>query len=304
MKRLLFLGSTCADVILPVPHLPRQGEDLTLLRQRVALGGCAYNACSAARLHGGAELTLFSPVGGGVWGAWVRDALAARGLVSPIPPLTEENGCCYCLVDEEGERTFLCVHGAEYRFEAAWFPLLGEAPFDGAYLCGLELEEATGSILLDYFEARTPRRLYFAPGPRICHILPERMARLCRLSPVFHLNAEEALSFTRAADLETAMNRLFDLTRNDVIVTLGADGACVRTARGFAQIPSVEVEVCDTIGAGDAHIGTIMACEAQGMALTEAVRLANLTSAAVVSREGAELPVDAFRAWMRAHGEV
>ena len=92
MPRLLFLGSTCADVILRVPRLPQTGEDVNLLGQSVSLGGCAFNACAAARCFGGAETTLFSPVGGGLWGEWVRRALAQRGIVSPIPPVEAPYG--------------------------------------------------------------------------------------------------------------------------------------------------------------------------------------------------------------------
>ena len=50
MPRLLFLGSTCADVILRVPRLPQTGEDMNLLGQSVSLGGCAFNAVSYTHL--------------------------------------------------------------------------------------------------------------------------------------------------------------------------------------------------------------------------------------------------------------
>ena len=302
MAKLLFLGSTCADVILRTPRLPHTGDDLSLLGQSVSLGGCAYNAFAAARLFESADCGLFSPVGTGVWGDWVAKALADRGVVSMLPRAAEPNGCCYCLVDDIGERTFLCEHGAEYRFASAWMAMLGDEVYDGVYLCGLEVEEPSGEVLLDYLEAHPPRRLYFAPGPRLCHIPPARMARVFALHPVIHINAAEAEQFTREATVANGAAALSELTGNDVVITLGSDGVYVVQHGRCRCVPSWKVRVQDTIGAGDAHLGAIMACEAQGMCLEDAVLYANRAAAAVVSQEGAELPRAVFQQWMEEAG--
>ena len=80
--------ATCslADVMLRVPGLPRPGDDLNLHQQTVSLGGCAFNAYSAARLLG-QQCVLFSPVGTGIWGNWVRQARAERKIYSAVPPV-------------------------------------------------------------------------------------------------------------------------------------------------------------------------------------------------------------------------
>ena len=180
MAQLLFLGSTCADVILHLPRLPHTGDDLHVMGQTVALGGCAYNAFAAARLFQSADCQLFTPVGTGIWGDWVHAALAARGVHSLLPRVAEPNGCCYCLVDGIGERTFLCDHGAEYRFRPEWMSLLGGTTYDGVYLCGLEVEEPTGDVLLDYLEAIRPAG-FILPLGRGCAIFPRTAWRVCWL---------------------------------------------------------------------------------------------------------------------------
>lgn len=287
MTRLLFIGSTVADVIIRTPRLPFTGDDVNISSQQVALGGCAYNAFHTARATGLAECTLFSPVGTGLWGDWVRSALKQRG-VSPAAQADAPNGCCYCLVEPDGERTFLCEHGAEYVFRPEWFDALPVC--DGVYVCGLEIEEATGGVILDWLERHPPRRLYFAPGPRVLRIPPEKMARLMALGAVFHLNEAEICHFTRCDDVNQAARMLHSLTQNDVIVTLGERGAYLLTGGEDAFIPGYPARVADTIGAGDAHIGAVMAHEAAGFTLKQAVTRANRISAAVVSQSGAELP--------------
>lgn len=287
---LLFIGSTVADVVICTPCLPRTGDDINIVSQQVSLGGCAFNAFWAARSTGLAECVLLSPVGTGIWGDWVRRALAQRGIETAVPPVDVPNGCCYCLVEPDGERTFLCEHGAEYVFQPEWFE--GLQGFDGVYLCGLEVEEPTGHVLLDWLEQHPPRQLYFAPGPRILHIPPEKMARLMALGAVFHLNEAELCAFTRCEDIRQAAQMLHSLTRSDIIVTTGAEGAFVLSDNESAQIPGFPAAVVDTVGAGDAHIGTVMACQAAGMPLSQAVQQANRVSAAVVSHAGASLPGD------------
>ena len=288
MARLLFIGSTVADVVLRTPCLPVTGQDVNLLSQRVSLGGCAYNAFHTARLTGQADCTLFSPIGSGVWGDFVRRSLAKRGVVSAAPQVDEPNGCCYCLVEPDGERTFLCEHGAEYRFQAEWFDALA-GDWDGVYLCGLEVEEDTGENILRYLEAHPPKRLYFAPGPRLIHIPPSHLARVFALSPLLHLNKTELEQFTREEDISRASAMLHALTEGDVVVTLGARGAYARLGDQEAFVPGVPARVVDTIGAGDSHIGALMAALADGLAPGEALLRANRVAAAVVSQEGAEL---------------
>jgi len=289
----LFIGSTVADVIIRTPQLPYTGDDVNITSQQVSLGGCAYNAFHTARVTGLADCVLFSPVGTGIWGDWVRSALAQRGVTPAIPPVDTPNGCCYCLVEPNGERTFLCEHGAEYAFRPEWFESL--PAFGGVYVCGLEIEEPTGDVILDWLEKHPPKRLYFAPGPRILHIPPEKMARLMALQAVFHLNEAELCHFTRCEDVPQAARMLHSLTHSDVIVTLGERGAYVLHDEGDALVPGYPARVVDTIGAGDAHIGTVMAHQAAGYSLTESVQRANRVSAAVVSQSGAELSPETYR---------
>ena len=124
MKKVLVIGSTVVDVIVALEdHLPRTGEDVHVRRQHMSLGGCAYNVSDSIR-HFQVPYTLFSPVGTGIYGHFVREELKKRGIVSPIPTPDRENGCCYCFVESSGERTFISYHGAEYLFQKEWFEAL------------------------------------------------------------------------------------------------------------------------------------------------------------------------------------
>ncbi|MBQ9010935.1 MAG: carbohydrate kinase family protein [Clostridia bacterium] len=290
-KSVLVLGSSCVDVIIRVNHLPKREENLHPDSQQFRLGGCA---CNVAHIlgHGGAALTFVTPIGmKGVFGPWVLGALKDLSWASPVILEEAENGCCYCLVEPDGERTFMSIHGAEYTFSAEWMRPFENRSFDYAYVCGLEVEEKTGGDLVTWLEHAPLRNLFYAPGPRGIHIPAERTNRLLALHPILHLNRNEALQMSGADSPEAAMTVLHGRTGRPVILTLGAEGALILDTDGTIRpVPGVpHVRVMDTIGAGDAHAGAILLGLSRGWPLTRSVELANRVSALVVAQEGAVL---------------
>ncbi|MFV9633218.1 carbohydrate kinase family protein [Mycobacterium neumannii] len=91
-----------------------------------------------------------------------------------------------------------------------------------------------------------------------------------------------------------------------VVVTLGGQGSFALCAQGLVRVPAFEVDVVDTVGAGDAYMsGLIDALWTSGLLgaqrrrdlaristadLTGVVRTAAMSSALTVARAGADLP--------------
>ena len=293
VKKILMIGSVVVDVVINLHHLPATGEDVHVIAQKMSLGGCAYNATDMVR-HFRVPHVLFAPVGTGTYGDYIRKHLAERGISTPIPTPDMDNGCCYCFVEHTGERTFISHHGAEYLFYPEWFDLLDAGEFDSAYLCGLEVEERTGEAPVAFLEAHPNLQVYFAPGPRIMEVPRERMERVLDLKPVLHLNEGESLRYTGEKTVEAAAMALHRRTGRAVIVTLGEKGAYLAEDGAGILVPGVAATQVDTIGAGDAHIGAVMACRQLGCTFAEAVARANRAAAAVVEAQGALLPEERF----------
>ena len=288
MKKVLVIGSTVADIVINIDKLPTTTQDVHVHSQTFALGGCAYNVSSMVR-NFGVPCTLFSPVGTGIYGDFVRKELTALGLSSPLPPVEMANGCCFCFVEQSGERTFICHHGAEYLFYDEWFAELDLNEYEYVYICGLEIEEETGETVLGFLE-RSGLKIVFAPGPRIDKIPEDRMKRMLRLSPAVHLNEDEVCRFTGCESIEKAASALYQKTGSTVIVTNGENGAYYYDAEGLHHVPGVRAEkIADTIGAGDGHCGAVLAGLAAGRGLQEAVGAANAAAALVVQTKGATL---------------
>ena len=146
---------------------------------------------------------------------------------------------------------------------------------------------------MEYFEEERGPKLFFAPGPRGTRLPGERLNRILALSPVLHINEQEALELGGRDCVADAAAALYQITGSPVIVTLGERGAYCRESEEHAYvIPGIPSRVVDTIGAGDSHIGAILAGLQKGSSLRDAIAAANQVAAAVVSQEGAILPKD------------
>ncbi len=287
MKPALIIGSTCVDIIINIPHLPVTQEDIHPTAQSMSLGGCAHNVAYIVRLLD-APCTHISPVGTGMYGDHVEKLLTLEGAPITVRVPDRENGCCYCLVEESGERTFMAYHGAEYTFEKEWMKPYPSEDYDLCYVCGIEIEEPTGINIIEYLEEHPNLQVFFAPGPRLKHIPQEKLDRVLKLKPILHINELEAAALSGKDSYAEAGRALHAITNNAVIITLGVQGTfCVESDGSEHMIPSVPAErVVDTIGAGDSHAGTVIACLTKDMSLCDSIAYANKVAAAVVGVQG------------------
>ena len=308
MSKILVIGSAVADVIIRLEdHLPVKGEDVHVLSQEMRLGGCALNVYDMIR-HFGEDAVPFLPIGSGPYADFVAKSFQERGIVSAVPRPGEANGCCYCFIEADGERTFIVYHGAEYRFRKEWFDALDTSEIDMCYICGLEIEETTGPVIVDFLEQNPHIRIFFAPGPRILKIDRDLMRRIFALHPILHLNQEETRSCAMllsgqtdgvpsasAADLSSFASlaaSIYHVTRQTVITTLGKNGCMYYTGGDdpaspkWDHIPGCPATQVDANGAGDAHAGAVIAQLHAGVPLPEALQKANLAGAMVVSSAG------------------
>ena len=153
------------------------------------------------------------------------------------------------------------------------------------------MEEPTGINIIEYLEENPNLSVFFAPGPRLKHISQDKLDRMLALRPILHINETESMALSKKDHYKAAANHLHSITNNSVIVTLGERGTyCIDADGNHALIPSIPAEhVVDTIGAGDSHAGTVIACLTKGMQLFDAVSYANKVAAAVVGVQGISL---------------
>lgn len=141
-----------------------------------------------------------------------------------------------------------------------------------------------------------------------------RLDRLLERADVVKASSEDMHWIDPTRTPEQIATAWLALGPSIVVVTYGADGAVAMCAGGTVRVPAGNVDVVDTVGAGDAFMtGLIDALWSMDLLgaerrpqlraigteeLTVATRAATLTSALTVARAGADLPdrVDVDRA--------
>ena len=131
--------------------------------------------------------------------------------------------------------------------------------------------------------------------PMITAIESETMENLFALKPILHINEAEAKGYTQQENVEEAVRALYEKSGNLVFVTLGAEGTLFYDGKEMRRVASVRTNVVDTVGAGDSHIGAIIAGLSKGMKVEAAVLLANRTAAAIVGTSGPVMDLEEFQ---------
>ncbi|MFN8009415.1 MAG: carbohydrate kinase family protein [Terriglobia bacterium] len=119
----------------------------------------------------------------------------------------------------------------------------------------------------------------------------DNLIAVLRYVDVFLPNAHEAMKITRCDDLTTAVAQLAQWVPV-VAVKLGDEGALVRCGKEEFRNPAVEIEVVDSVGAGDSFDAGFIHQYVGGGTLATSLAFGNLMGAFSTTRPGG---TEAFR---------
>ena len=289
MERILVIGSSNTDMVIKTRKIPEPGETILGGTFLMNPGGKGANqAVAAARL--GCKVTFIGKRGNDLFGnqtigLLMREDIDTRYIVKdPVLP----SGVALITVDDEGENSIVVAPGSNGNllpedipkkiFESGKFGILLlqlEIPIETVEYCAIAATEKNMKVILNPAPART---------------LPETLLRNIWLATPNEIEAEAltGIIINEAADADKAASRLIEMGIKNVIITLGPEGAWLKTNSFNGLIPGVKVEAIDTTGAGDVFNGAVAVALAMGKDLREAVGFANKAAAISVTRLGAQ----------------
>ncbi len=282
---VIVVGSINADLVVAVDRLPRPGETVVGGRlERHGGGKGANQAVAAARA--GAHVRMIGAVGDDDFGRAAVAELEAEGVdVTGVAILSgEATGVAAITVDAEGENQIAVASGANAALHAGEVQgALGRlAPgSDAVLLMNFELGDPPLEAAARWAAERRVARIVLNPAPA----RPLSDALLAA-APLLTPNAGE-LAALADGSIDDGAEALARRSGAPVIVTVGRDGALLRTDSGVTRVPAPPVRALDTTGAGDAFNGALAAALAQGYELGPAVRRAVAGASASVRARGA-----------------
>lgn len=294
--RLISFGGLLADLVFEVDAVPARGADTLARGFTQTVGGGFAVLAAAARL--GMPTALAGVLGNDAVADAARRALAAEGVELLLPePRAGGSGVCLVMVDAEGERTMVTVQGVESRVQSEDFDAVHPEPGDVVYLNGYELLYPHAGGLVNWIRRVRPEYLVFDPGPLVAEIDPDLLAPVLAATSWLSLNATETATLTgelRQHGVDGPKTRRigeFSARQHGVVVRTGAEGCVVLVGGGApVRVPALGVEVLDSTGAGDTHVGAFIAALARGLDPVEAARWGNAAAAHVVAARGQVSP--------------
>ncbi|SEJ29270.1 Sugar or nucleoside kinase, ribokinase family [Propionispira arboris] len=285
-KKILILGSAVIDVIINIERLPKAGEDITGVQKGQNVGGCAYNVAKILK-HLQIKHDLCVPVGNGPYADIIKSELYNRNQSILIEDTSADNGYSLSLVEADGERTFITVDGIETKWSSSWFENIDIQIYDYIYISGYGFQDAndSGDVILSFIRhKRMDCQLILDPGPRL--IGKRFKDEVLKMNTILELNEQEAKALAENEDIFLAVEQLYAVTQNPIIVTMGSKGTLCYTSGKSELVPVQIVKAIDTIGAGDSHTAAFIAGIAAGYELRDACVLANDIASRVVQHVG------------------
>lgn len=287
------VGSVHMDLIAVADRLPVRGESLTGHRFAMHPGGKAGNQAAQVALQG-VPAFVVARLGEDHFGGILRNRLAEMGVdtsfLAADPAVA--TGASPLLVGSDGEYASIIVPGAAARLSEHDVDAARPAIAQSAAVM-LQLEIPVAATL---YAAQTARELgadvvlNASPAPSRPNDLPAALLEAVDLLAVNGLEAERlggfpVASLATAKDAASRLRERFGIAT--VVVTVGDLGAVAVTPSESAEAAAWGVDVVETVGAGDAFVGTLVAERVRGAPLGEALRRATAAGAIAVTRPGA-----------------
>jgi sulfofructose kinase len=295
-KRIICVGHAALDRIYRIEAFPREPTKVRALEHVECGGGMAANAAVAiARLGGKAE--LWSRTGDDAAGSAIRAGLKAERVdVRYVQGFDgARSSTSAIIVDRKGERLIVGQRDAGMPSGTSWLPLERIKEAD-AVLGDVRWLEGLRVVFTRARKEKVPTILDADLGAR------EALGGILELTDYAIFCAPALREFAPGGSDVERLERVLSLGPRHAGVTLGREGYLWRERERSAEVPSFEVSVTDTTGAGDAFHGAFALMLAEGRPAAECARLATAVAALKCTRLGsrAGLPtrreLDAFLA--------
>lgn len=276
MTDILIAGSATVDFLFEVDELPSRMDKYRARNAQIVGGGCAANAAVAiSRL--GAQARIAARLAEDPVGQMIVAGLQLEKVATRLIDMTTQGRSAYSsiYVLPNGERQIVSFRGENL----AQLPDWPEAPFDAA-LADTRWPEAA-------VEAMIRARALGVPGVMDAEapIVPEALTYASHIA----FSRQGLDDYMPGLETEAALAEVARRHGGWVCVTDGAHGVTWCHEGEIGHVPAFEVDVVDTLGAGDVWHGAFTLGLAEMMSVDGAIRFANAAAALKCTRPGGRL---------------
>jgi len=288
--RVLVIGDVMQDIIVRPTGPVVAGSDRTARIEVHPGGSAASQAVWLARC--GLDVDFVARVGRADVAALTRDFAHAGVAAHLAPDDHAQTGRLIVLLDPDGERSFLTDRGANENLGAGDVDWRALPAADFVQLSGYSVVTDATRGMLASARARlgsTPFGFDPASSGFIREIGPRAFLDASKGAAILFPNEDEAEALTGLVDPIAQLDRLAYLYPL-VVLKRGARGCLARQGRQTTEVPSPQVSVVDTTGAGDAFVAGFLSAHLNGASLAVALERAVAAGAEAVATLGSRPP--------------
>lgn len=289
MAEIVVIGSTNTDMVVKTAYLPKPGETLLGGEFFMNPGGKGANQAVAAAKLGG-KVSFITKIGRDVFGDESLANFKKVGintehvLVDELAP----SGVALINVDEQAENVIVVAPGANAHLSVHDIDR-AVAAIKSADIVLLQLEIPLETVEYTCKMAKQlGKRVVLNPAPATR--LPDEL-----LKGLFAITPNETetemltgIKITDKATMAEAGNVLLNRGVENVIITLGSEGAFYMSATETMHVQGYRVKAVDTTAAGDTFNGAMTVQLARGSSFPDAIDFAAKAAALSVTRLGAQ----------------
>lgn len=289
MSRILVIGSSNTDMVIKTNKLPAPGE--TILGGTFLLnpgGKGANQAVSAARLGG--KITFVTKRGNDLFGNQTIGLLMREGIDTqyvvkdPVLP----SGVALIIVDSSGENIIVVASGSNGNLQQEDIPakLYTSGRYD-ILLLQLEIPVKTVEYAAQMASANGIK-VILNPAPAQS-LSDDLLKNTWLITPnESEIEILTGLSVNDSTTADIAATSLMNRGVSNVVITMGAAGAYVKSDNFTGMVPGIKVKATDTTAAGDVFNGALAVALSEGKELKDAALFANKAASISVTRLGAQ----------------
>lgn len=275
---IVVFGSMNVDLVMPVSHFPNPGETVLCATDYLSRTGGKGSNQAVAAVRSGGKVAMVGKVGDDSFGRRCVNNLKSQGIWTAGIAISERpTGCATIAVDAKGANFIMVAPGANLDVTEDQAP---DEVMGARHIILTQLEVSPAETFKVLARARAQG------ATTILNASPAKNLTADGLKDVDYLIVNEIEALQLAHGLGIVGSDPRQLARDIAakfslccIITLEARG-CVAARDGvlYAQ-PTLQVEVVDTTGAGDAFCGIFAAALLRGTPWLEAMHRASAGAA-------------------------
>jgi len=288
MTKIFVIGSANTDMVIKTDQLPKPGETKLGGHFFMNAGGKGANqAVAAARLGG--NVTLIAKLGNDIFGKQTIAALNSENIQTGYIFIDDQSpsGTALIMVNEEGENCIAVAPGANANLLPPDIDKVKK--FGEAAIILVQLEIPLQTITYIAKTAKSNRQKLIinpAPAQKLGNDLLDGLYLITPNETETHV-----LTGINVWDQKTASEAAASfLSRGveNVIITMGNQGAYFQNNDFKIMIPAPKVKAMDTTAAGDVFSGALTVALTEMMDWEKAIRFAVQAASISVTRMGAQ----------------